>query len=287
MIFTISNEQLTVKIKSLGAELHSFCTASGKEYLWSGDPAYWDYQSPLLFPLPGSCIDQTTLFDGVAHTMTNHGFLRDWEFTVAEQQADSITLEFTSNETTFACYPYHFTFSICFSLNGSTLLQSATIKNSSDRTMPFAFGGHMGFRCPLEPNETYSDYSIEFVKNEQARASVLKPEEAVLTLPEESFDISFELFTRRALIFETLTSNAVILKSKKSGNKLLVEYPNFNLIAFWSRGELSSPFICIEPWSGMSNKYTTTPVEFTEHTGLNYLEVGKTMKRDIKMTIFP
>ena len=49
----IKNDQLTVEISSLGAELQSIKDANGNEYLWDGDPKYWARRSPLLFPIVG------------------------------------------------------------------------------------------------------------------------------------------------------------------------------------------------------------------------------------------
>ena len=49
----IKNDQLTLEISSLGAELQSIKDANGNEYLWDGDAKYWGKRSPLLFPIVG------------------------------------------------------------------------------------------------------------------------------------------------------------------------------------------------------------------------------------------
>ena len=38
----IKNDQLTLEISSLGAELQSIKDANGNEYLWDGDEKYWN-----------------------------------------------------------------------------------------------------------------------------------------------------------------------------------------------------------------------------------------------------
>ena len=45
----IKNDQLTLEISSLGAELQSIKDANGNEYLWDGDEKYWNRHSPILF----------------------------------------------------------------------------------------------------------------------------------------------------------------------------------------------------------------------------------------------
>ena len=53
-MITLQNQQLTVKIDELGAQLHSIKRQdNGIEYLWQGDPASWNRQAPILFPFVG------------------------------------------------------------------------------------------------------------------------------------------------------------------------------------------------------------------------------------------
>ena len=51
MICTIENENLEVRINSLGAELWSIVDKNdGTEYLWQGDKELWARRAPNLFP---------------------------------------------------------------------------------------------------------------------------------------------------------------------------------------------------------------------------------------------
>lgn len=52
---TVSNQELTIRVSEHGAELSSIvANATGKEYLWQADPAFWKRHSPVLFPIVGS-----------------------------------------------------------------------------------------------------------------------------------------------------------------------------------------------------------------------------------------
>ena len=64
----IKNDQLTVEISSLGAELQSIKDANGNEYLWDGDPEYWGRHSPLLFPIVGGLWKDTYRIDDKEYT---------------------------------------------------------------------------------------------------------------------------------------------------------------------------------------------------------------------------
>ena len=52
-IVAIKNEFLEVLISSVGAEIQSVRAKDGKEYIWQGDPAYWNKHAPVLFPICG------------------------------------------------------------------------------------------------------------------------------------------------------------------------------------------------------------------------------------------
>ncbi len=55
MNITIQNEFASVTCRTLGAELLSYKTAAGKEYMWQKDPAYWAKTSPVLFSIYRGC----------------------------------------------------------------------------------------------------------------------------------------------------------------------------------------------------------------------------------------
>ena len=53
-IYEIENENIKLKVDSCGAEMKSLVKKeTDTEYLWNGDPAYWQRTSPILFPLVG------------------------------------------------------------------------------------------------------------------------------------------------------------------------------------------------------------------------------------------
>ena len=51
----IENHFLYVEVSDRGAELMRIMRKdTGAEILWNGDPAFWSYRSPILFPNVGS-----------------------------------------------------------------------------------------------------------------------------------------------------------------------------------------------------------------------------------------
>lgn len=87
----IENEQLTVQIDPLGAQMHSIKrNAAGLEYLWQGDPKSWKRQAPVLFPFVGRLKDDQYEYQGKVYHQTQRmvlpaiGSLRLWNRAVSE-----------------------------------------------------------------------------------------------------------------------------------------------------------------------------------------------------------
>jgi galactose mutarotase-like enzyme len=80
MKVTIKNGGYEATINSVGAELTSYKTEEGKEYLWNADPAFWPRSSPLLFPSIGNVRNDKTIIGGVEYPMPKHGFCREQDF---------------------------------------------------------------------------------------------------------------------------------------------------------------------------------------------------------------
>ena len=90
----IKNDQLTVEISSLGAELQSIKDANGNEYLWDGDPEYWGRHSPLLFPIVGGLWKDTYRIDDKEYTQPRHGFGKLVDFKLVGKTGDRLTFAF-------------------------------------------------------------------------------------------------------------------------------------------------------------------------------------------------
>ena len=85
-IVTLSNNNLTVKMSPLGAEIISI-TAFGKERIWQGDEEFWAGHAPILFPFCGGLLDDEYVFNGKKYSgVPKHGFAKRNEFTVVSEE---------------------------------------------------------------------------------------------------------------------------------------------------------------------------------------------------------
>ena len=256
----IQNAYLQVTISSLGGELQSIRSAGGREYLWQGDPAYWTGRSPVLFPYIGRLTEDSYRLDGKTYHMNRHGFCKISELEVLDKSTQSVTFLLHSSETTRNIYPRSFVFLLRYSLEARRLLVSAAVVSQDEKPMYFGFGGHPGFRVPLEDGLAFTDYELQFAdaaEPEQIGLSdtgyVEGPNRPVALEGRRVLHLSHDLFDHDAIVL-TNASKAVTLRSEKGTHGVTVSYPKMNYIGFWHKPQTDAPYVCIEPWSSLPSR---------------------------------
>lgn len=279
---TISNEYLTVVINPQGAEtLNLKDNSTGREYLWQGDPAYWDRRSPILFPAVGGLWNGTYRLDGKSYAMPKHGFMRDRLWQVGEEKADSLTLVYNGpqNDEERAAFPWKFGLTIQYVLNGRRLEARFTVRNLDDSTMYFQMGGHPGFALPDFSEDAETD---GYLRLEGTAGSVLRATEQGCVGPER-FDIprtadglvplSVQTFANEALIFDRSQIKAATLFDKQRQPLVRVE-SDAPVWLFWSPQGVHAPFVCVEPWYGLCDSIGFED-EIARRAYINSLGAGK------------
>ena len=232
MQITIKNAQATVVCQTLGAELLSYRTASGKEYMWQKDPAYWAKTSPVLFPYIGAVMAPVKIH-GKEYDMPRHGFVKDADFQVKEKGDDYVVLTTAATDFTASVFPYEFTFTVTFRLNGPTLHVSYGVANKGTEEMPFLIGGHPAFFCPMEEGEHFTEYMLHFEDEDV-----------------EDLHLQYPLFDNDAVLYENLTHRTVKLIHQDTKKGIRFDFPDYLSVAFWTPIKKDAPFLCIEPWCG-------------------------------------
>lgn len=262
MIVTIENEKFDAKIDSAGAQLISLrChqeNGGGLELIWQRDPAYWPDSSPLLFPAVGNCRDDRTMFGNTWYPMPKHGFCRRREFAAARPSSDRAVFTTASDEQTHMHYPYDFTLSLIYTITERGLSITYEVSSQSRDTMYYCLGAHPALRCPLYEGQSFADYELEF-EQEENTVSLCYDKEAgqfragscgirldhTKTLP-----LSHDFFGANAVFFDQVRSRSVSLVHRETRKGVKAAFPGFSSIAFWTKGALQAPFLCIEPWNG-------------------------------------
>ena len=257
MIYSIENKILKATVDTSGAQLQSiYSKATETEYLWQGDPAYWAGRAYNLFPTIGRMYKNTYTYDGNEYSLRCHGIARYRAFQLTDRTATKLTFRLTEDEDSLKEYPFKFEFFIRYELKEATLEISFIVKNTDEKELIFALGGHPGFNVPFG-NGAFEDYYLEFSEKTKvlfhtlSESKFMTGEKLPLPLTEGvRLPLRHELFDNDAAILGN-TCREISLKSKADPRYITVKYPDFRYLGVWHTPETDPPFVCIEPWSAL------------------------------------
>jgi len=259
MEYSIKNDKLQISVKQTGAELCQIQSViTGKDFMWNADPAVWGSFAPVLFPVIGAIKDGFVKYNGQEYAVPRHGFIRNnAKVSLVEKTDDSLTFGLKYDEETLKIYPFKFEFLITYKLIDHTIVVNHKIINHGDEVMLFSLGGHPAFKCPLNDGETYEDYYLEFEQVETDSTWLLEKDGLVgnVTKPvlhnTNILHLNGHLFDNDALIFKSLKSTQVSLRSTKSGQVVTIHFADFPYLGVWAKPNAN--FVCIEPWLGIAD----------------------------------
>lgn len=259
MDYQLKNNFLTVTLSDKGAEIQSVKDVnSGREYMWQADPEIWGRHAPVLFPVVGRLKDDQYTYDGKTYHMGQHGFARDAQFTVEEQDDKHIVFLLTSNEDTKKMYPFDFELRVSYSLVNNLLEEHFTVTNTDTKEMIFGIGGHPGFNLPTDNGLNKNDYYFKFDPSMDhvkipLKAPYLDWENRSLLATDSLFEISDELFKDDAWVFELKQPNKISIRTDKSDYHINVKMEKAPFVGLWSQYPKAGNYICIEPWWGIAD----------------------------------
>ncbi len=277
-VYKLENQQISIQVNTKGAELQSLKKAGcNTEYMWQADPAYWKRTSPVLFPLVGGLRGGSYLLDGKRYPMGQHGFARDMEFQLAQQNSQEIWFRLESCGATKEIYPYDFVLEIGYTLQGGTLSVTWKVSNPSDTGLYFSIGGHPAFCCPLVEEEQQEDYYLWFDAKDKVTAGVIEgglitTQTVDYTLDHGRLPITGHLFDKDALVIEHNQAHQVALVRPDGTHYVTVSF-DAPLFGVWSVPGKKAPFVCIEPWYGRCDALDFTGT-WQEREWGQYLQAG-------------
>lgn len=289
--YSLDNGVLSVRVSSIGGQLLSV-KKDGKEYLWQGDPAFWEDRAPNLFPYIARLTKGTYTVHGKEFHLPIHGFLPAAEMKAEAQEESLLVLRLDADESTLACYPFVFTLRIRYELNQDTLRIAYEVENGGEEDMYFGIGGHPGFQAPLEDGLSFEDYFLEFESEGQGVTDAQTPVRigfsptCFLNGKDEPWPLEkgcriplrHDLFDDDAIVLSH-TPKTVVLRSEKGGRGVRVRFPHMPYIGFWHAVKKPAPYVCIEPWSSLPSRQDVVE-ELSEQPGLIHLE-GKGVYRNL------
>lgn len=288
-IYTLQNDVLKIEIDSLGAQL---CSVEGRnrQYLWNGDPVYWGFHSPILFPFVGKLKNGEYTHEGEPFKMVQHGFAREMEFQLESFKEKEIWFGLCWQEETLMRYPFRFVLHIGYRLEGNSIEVMWRVENREENSkMYFTIGGHPGFRWPVKEGENPLEYSLEFDKSEIEyfqldSAGLLLKEPHKLPLTEGRYQLREDTFDRDALIIEPGQTRKISLCTPDKKPYVTVEFDSPS-VGIYSKERLKAGYLCIEPWYGRcDNADFEGELKDREHE--QSLEAGKEFNAVYRMSFY-
>ena len=301
MRYFLENDRLKVEIDSLGAEVKSIINKKNmQEYMWYGNPKYWNRTSPVLFPFVGSLKGKKYTWKGKEYTVPQHGFARDMEFERISVSADEIWFRVSSDEATLAIYPFPFVLEIGYRLRQGCGTEDVVVmwrvKNPADDTMYFSIGAHPGFLCPVHGFDSSKagckdGYKLWFEgtgvihhHGNDMETGLSIDEDIELPLDHGYATITTKFFDRCTYMVEGRQTNCVGIADEE-GKHIVDVCFDAPMFAIWSPEKKNAPFICIEPWYGRCDAVDFEG-DLSQRAYTNVLEAGECFEAEYAMKFY-
>jgi len=252
--YQIESNQLVVQVTSTGAEMKRlFNKIWNRELLWQGEERIWKRSAPLLFPIVGKLDQGRYFFDEKEYQLDQHGFARDLEFVCIKSEADEVQFLLGTTKESFLKYPFLFNLIVTYKVEENQLHFKATVKNIDQKDMYFSFGWHPAFDV-----RNMHDSDIELEKRE---SKYLLLEDGLLDLKKahgfENNIITLEkdMFKNDAMILPKPKSKWIAFNDRKLKEQIKMNIGECSYFGIW--GKDSIPFICLEPWMGVTDLVST------------------------------
>ena len=283
----LSNDTIVIEVAEHGAELVSL-SKGDHEYIWNGDPAFWNRHAPILFPIVGKTFNNELHIDGKTYPIKQHGFARDSEFVPLGEGRILIM-----DTDCLAQYPYRFSLEADYRLVGSSVKITWTVSNLDDKPMHFQIGAHPGF---MLPDHNATDNVHGFVRyydkdgrpispiivsalDDGNRVPLSEPRRIPANMP-----IVEDTFAHDALIFEQGQVTTVELCDKQGHPVLSVSCPQAEAFGIWAPHKEGCPFVCLEPWCGICDAKGFTG-DISQRTYSHYLAPKEQYRFTYKITV--
>jgi len=249
----ITNGILTMEAESKGAEIQylSGLGSGPNGWLWNAGEI-WPRYAPLCFPWGAKLLGGWHEVNGKRYIADQHGFARDLEHKLVEQQPDRLHFQLKDNEYTKERFPWSFILDTVHTIEGNTLVTACTVTNTDKIRMPVRFGFHTALLCPFTAGKKFTDYQFRFEKKESAVRVICKEglttgEEVPIFTNQDVVPLEAGMFDDDSICLKGLKSKWVQLEEKATGKALRHEIWQFGRVVLWTKPNFPG-FICIEPW---------------------------------------
>ena len=145
--------------------------------------------------------------------------------------------------------------------------------------------------CPLVAGDAYTDYYVEFEKEETCSVPEQLTDIGLLNLQNRTellkgtkrLPLSFELFAKDAITLDELQSRSVTLASHKHDHSVRLDFEDFPYLILWTTAN-QGPFLAMEPWLGLST-CSDEGDQFEEKRNVQFAMPGECKSYSFKITV--
>lgn len=279
---------LCVDLSARGAELRSFRPDGTREWLWQGDPAWWDGQAPLLFPVIGRSPGGIARWHGRAFEMPPHGVARQRDFRILAATDDRAIFELTDDATSRPHYPFAFRLTVDYVLAPDALTMTVTARNPArDDVLPAGIGFHPAFIWPLVPDRAKTDHVVHFEHEEPApirridNTGLARAQGLATPVRGRTMPLEHSLFVEDAVIFDRLASRRLWF-GVPGAPGLRVDFPDCPHLGIWQKP--GAPYLCLEPWQGFAPNIGDDG-DLANRPGIVLIPPGGTLTRTLRLAL--
>lgn len=276
-LIRIQNKTMVVSASTKGGELMSI-RANGKEYLWNGNPQFWQNRAPIMFPVNVRFRGDSLVYNNQKYSMPFMGIVKDMVLPV-KSGTDKMTFILNSNDSiTRNHYPFPFTLKIEYSLHKNRLRVNFSLKNTGDKVMYYALGAHPGFQIQLNDTLKRDDYEISFagapltLNRTKVNTGLLTHEKAEFLKNENSIALTDKRIVNTGHYIENHGRQQIGLGYCNQKPFIILNTGNFPNLNIWTPSGF--PFVCLEPMVS-HHDYVDSPLDIAHKSHLISLRPGK------------
>ena len=286
MRITLKNDQIIAELSTLGGAIESLRDAkTGAEHIWPYDASVWARRTSICFPICSLLKDGSYTHDGQTYELPMHGFLREMDMQVIEQQESRAVLRCEADERTRKIYPFDFQFDLVQALEGRSLAVEYRVTSTGAEALPFSVGCHYTYQLPQAQemcSYLFSGPQHAGKLEIEGGAVVRKTPDALNGASSLSMDGLFDVGSN---IFETADLATDFVAIAADGKPFTtVSWEGFPYLVLWAPRGGGSPFACIEAWAGMAD-YAGHDGVLLHKKGIQIAKPGETLTFRQKITI--
>lgn len=285
----IKNRFLTLTVDTFGAEAVSVKNAAGEEMLWQADKSVWGRHAPILFPWTGRLTGGSFTHKGKSYTGGQHGFARDFEHELISAEGNTIIMQLNSNDETRKVFPFDFSLTSIFELDGDVIHHTLNVKNTGDEPLSFGIGYHPAFNVPFDSEHDTNDYEFRFEVPESPMIIDCRPNGLIsgknyyVWKNTDKIQLTDDLFSNDSFCMAGLRSSNLGIYEKDTGRSIVCDIEGFPYTLIWSAITEKIKFVCIEPWQSLPGAESDTQ-EWSERAAAAILPQGESWETTLSTT---